>query len=137
MQLLLSRVILVHRHTSLLSKHILFNKELIVTRPDDIKFRQGEGLRSLKIAARKQIEKFESSSPQIFADEREALASRSEFYRNLRSKNNPNTGDAGNLSDRSTGRDDNYKIIANRLFMEDPEKNKMKVLKSNNRLYVL
>jgi len=41
------------------------------------------------------------------------------------------------MSDRSTGKEDNYKIIANRLFMEDPEKNKMKVLKSNNRLYVL
>lgn len=108
-----------------------------MSRPEDVKFRQGEGARSLKIATRKQIEKFASESPQIFASEREALASRSEFYRNLRSKNAISRGDPGNVSDRSTGKDENYKIIANRLFMEDPEKNKMKVLKSNNRLYVL
>ena len=106
-------------------------------RPEDIKFRQGEGARTLKIAARKQIEKFASDSPQIFASEREALASRSEFYRNLRSKNPALQAEGGLNSDRETGREENYKIIANRLFMEDPEKNKMKVLKSNNRLYVL
>ena len=105
-------------------------------RPEDIKFRQGEGLRSLKIATRKQIDKFESDSPKMFALEREALASRSEFYRNMRTNNVASRGEAGNGSGRSTGRED-YKIIANRLFLEDPDKNKMKVLKSNNTLYVL
>ena len=72
----------------------------------------------------------------MFALEREALASRSEFYRNLRANNVASRGEQGNASGRSTARED-YKIIANRIFMEDPDKNKMKVLKSNNRLFVL
>ncbi len=109
----------------------------MLTRPIDVKFRQGEGARSLKIATRQQIDKFASDSPNVYAIEREAIASRSEFYRNLRTGNVVSRGEAGNVSDRSTGREDNYKIVANRLFLEDPEKNKMKVLKSNKRLYVL
>jgi len=124
-------------HATKLVKNYAGNHNHKSSEPEDIKFRQGEGARTLKIAARKQIEKFASDSPQIFASEREALASRSEFYRNLRSKNTALQGEGGLNSDRDTGREENYKIIANRLFMEDPEKNKMKVLKSNNRLYVL
>ena len=97
----------------------------------------GEAARSLKLATRSQIYKFESESQNIYGVDKQALTQRAQYYRSLRGKHYSGKGYETPLSVTANLHPSNYKIIANRLFMENPTKNEHKILKSNKRLYVL
>ena len=116
---------------------------ILIFRPEDIRFKVGEGARALKMATRSHIDRFEAESQNIYSTDNEPLILRNEFYKSLRLKGGPPLlkSKEGN-SNQSTQRDlfaaeSNYKILGNRLFMEDSTKNKPKVVQSTGKLYVL
>jgi hypothetical protein len=99
-----------------------------------VKYQPGESIRSMKLATRNQIERFESESQKILGVDSVALSQRAQYYKHLRKKNDSNILNPGNkdtLDDVG-----NYKIVANRLFMET-EKNNPKIIKGNKKLYAL
>ena len=106
----------------------------------DVKFNMGESSRMLRMATRSHIDKFEAESQNIYGTENEPLVMRNEFYKSLRgkglttsSKNREQT--SNQATQREPGSD--YKIVGNRLFMEDVTKNKPKIVQSTGKLYVI
>lgn len=91
------------------------------------------------MATKNHIEKFEAESQNIFSTDNEPLVSRNEFYKSLRQKGAPQLRKSNEISAQSTIRESQepYKILGNRLFMENTSKNKPKVVQSTGKLYVL
>jgi hypothetical protein len=100
-----------------------------------VKYQPGESLRSMKLATRSQIERFESDSQKILGVDATALSQRAQYYKNLKKKNDSNILNAGNKD--TLEEIANYKIVANKLFMENTEKNNPKIIKGNKKLYAL
>ncbi len=110
--------------------------------PEDIKYKIGESARALKMAVRSHIEKFEAESQKIYSTDNEPLIQRNEFYKSLRSKGGPQISkskeNASNITTQREGQNpEQYKILGNRLFMEDSSKNQPKFVQSTGKLYVL
>jgi hypothetical protein len=63
------------------------------------------------------------------------LSQRAQYYKNLRRKGDP--GLPGVNGKDTVDDAANYTIVANRLFMENTEKNNPKIVKANKHLYAL
>jgi len=128
----------------------------------DIRLREGECLRTLKLATIAQFDKFESESQNILCcDDNELLRKKKKFYRELQNsgkliwgqqyqnKNekegtggseNPNESSSKKKSVRNQSEEtenQKIKVIASRTFLHNPHLNKHKLLKTKNKIYVL
>lgn len=128
----------------------------------DIRLKEGECLRALKLATIAQFDKFESESQNLLCcEDNELLRKKKKFYKELQSSGKliwgqdlPNqkdkegieTGPDGiskrksatrNESERKTTEKKKIRVVASRNFLNNPHMNKHKILKTKNEIYVL
>ena len=126
----------------------------------DVRLREGESLRALKLATIAQFDKFESESQNLLCCyDNELLRKKKKFYRELQNsgkliwgpespiKNDKeggiNTENANDSTLKKKGKSETekkeskIKVIASRTFLHNPHMNKHKILKANKKLYVL
>ena len=129
--------------------------------PLDIRLREGECLRTLKLATIAQYDKFESESQNILCvDDNELLRKKKKFYKELQNSGkliwgqysqqkekdgnlgseNPNDTSIKKKSVKLEGEaaeKNKIKVIASRTFLHNPHMNKHKLLKTKKKIYVL
>ena len=123
----------------------------------DIRLREGESLRALKLATIAQFDKFESDSQNLLCCyDNELLRKKKKFYRELQSSGKLIWGqDSPNQKEKEAGENTNekgerksthidvnaekekIKVIASRNFLHNPHMNKHKILKTKKKIYVL
>ena len=124
----------------------------------DIKLREGEGLRALKLATVTQYTKFESESQNMLCDNNDLLRRKKKFYKELQTSGKliwdqetiqEKEGDIPHQSESSIkrkysakespkkGGEEKFKVIASSHFLHNPHMNKHKILKSKKKIYVI
>lgn len=126
---------------------LLKSKKKKFKRPEsevsDIKYKLGEHSRALKISTLKQESKFDADSQNLVCNDNEVLQRRKKYYKDMQGAAKILFGSDEGTEEKSTKRNNSaaksksYQVVASKNFLNNPYKNKHKIVKAKDKIFVL